>query len=170
MDDTNFKVGDQAYKNLELVSVPVGHYTSWGDCTAVEAALQFILDDLEVGSQRLWLQSGVGRDTRQLRGRDTRYIEELQAAGEKGDLTFVVFITILKNVEVLSRRADAITGKNVVESIKAGGGTICSVHQPRNPEPICNPAQKAALDATRLKLGLNRMDFNRKRKRGSESS
>jgi hypothetical protein len=143
-DGTNFKYKYPDYKNLKLESVEVGHYRSWSDCNAVEAALQLILDDLEVGSQRLWLQSGTGRDRRQLRVRDAKHIEKLKADGEDGNLTFVCFITILKNVEVLSRRTDAITGKNVVESIKAGSGTICRVHQPRRPEPVCNPAQKAA--------------------------
>ena len=131
----------------------------------MEAALQLILDDLEVGSQRLWLQSGVGRDRRQLRVRDAKYIHERQTAGEDGNLTFVCFITILKNVEVLSRCTDdTVTGKNVVECIKAGSGTICRVHQPRSPEPRCNPAQKAALEAARMKLGFNCIDINRKRK------
>jgi len=163
-DGTNFKSKDQDYKNLDLVSVEIGHFTSWSDCTAVEAAMQLILDDLEVGSQRLWLQSGVGRDRRQLRVRDAKYIEKCQAAGEDGNLTFVCFITILKNVEVLSRCTDTVTGKDVVECIKAGSGTICRVHQPRRPEPVCDPAQKAALDAARMKLGFNCIDINRKRK------
>jgi hypothetical protein len=163
MDDTNFKSKDQQYKDLNFVSVPVGHYRSYSDCTAVEAALQLILDDLEIGSQRLWLQSGVGRDRRQLRVRDTNHIEKLKD-GEERNLTFVCFITILKNVEVLSRCTDAITGKDVVESIKAGSGTVCRVHQPKAPKPVCKPAQKAALEATRLKLGLNCMDGNHKRK------
>jgi len=122
------------------------------------------LDDLEVGSQRLWLQSGRGRDTRQLRVRDTNHIEKLKADGEDGNLTFVCFITILRNVEVLSRCTDAITGKDVVESIKAGSGTVCRVHQPKRPTPVCDPAQKAALKATRLKLGLNCMDGDHKSK------
>jgi hypothetical protein len=65
---------------------------------------------------------------------------------------------------VLSRCTDAITGKDVVESIKAGSGTVCRVHQPRSPEPRSNPTQKAALEATRLKLGLNCMDGDHKRK------
>jgi hypothetical protein len=163
-DGTNFKSSEQEYKDLELVSVPVGHFTSWSDCTAVEAAMQLILDDLEVGSQRLWLRSGVGRDRRQLRVRDAKYIEKRQAAGEDGNLTFVCFITILRNVEVLSRCTDTVTGKDVVECIKAGSGTICRVHQPRSPEPVCNPAQKTALDAARIKLGFNCIDINRKRK------
>jgi hypothetical protein len=162
-DGTNFKSKDLDYKNLDLVSVEIGHFTSWSDCTAIEAAMQLILDDLEVGSQRLWLQSGVGRDRRQLRGRDAKYIEKRQAAGEDGNLTFVCFITILKNVEVLSRCTDTVTGKDVVERIKAGSGTICRVHQPRS-QPRCNPAQKAALDAARIKLGFNCIDINRKRK------
>ena len=165
MDATNFKSKDQQYKDLNFVSVPVGHYRSYSDCTAVEAALQLILDDLEIGSQRLWLQSGVGRDMRQLRVRDTNHIEKLKD-GEERNLTFVCFITILKNVEVLSRCTDAITGKDVVESIKAGSGTVCRVHQPKAPNSVCNPAQKAALEATRLKLGLNCMDGNHKRKLG----
>ena len=120
MDGTNFKSRGQDYKNLDFVPVPVGYFTSWSDCTAVEAALQLILDDLEVGSQRLWLKSGQGRDRRQLRVRDSKLIEELKANGEEGNATFVCFITILKNVEILSRCKDPITGKNVVESIKAG--------------------------------------------------
>jgi len=165
MDGTSFKAKDQDYKDLELISVPVGIFTSWSDCTSVEAALQLILDDLEVGSQRLWLQSGVGRDRRQLRGCDTKHIEKLKAKGEAGNLTFVCFITILRNVEVLSRRVDAITGTNVVESIKAGAGTICRVHQPKRRKPIdSHPGQKVALDATRLKLGFNSIEHNHKRK------
>jgi hypothetical protein len=165
MDGINFKARDQDYKNLELVSIPIGFYRSWSDCTAVEAALQLILDDLEVGSQRLWLRSGVGRDRRQLRVRDANYIEKLKAKGEDCDLTFVCFITILKNVEVISRCQDTVTGNDVVESIKAGSGTICRVHQPKKPSPICkDPAQKAALDATRLKLGFNFIDHSHKRK------
>ena len=164
MDGTNFKSRGRDYKNLNFTSVPIGHFTSWSDCTAVEAAMQLILDDLEVGNQRLWLKSGVGRDRRQLRVRDAKHIEKLKANGEEGNVTFVCFITILNNVEVISRRTDAITGKNVVESIKAGSGTICRVHQPRSPEPRCDPAQKAALDTVRLKLGFNCIDINRKRK------
>ena len=124
--------------------------------------MQLILDDLEVG-QRLWLQSGVGRDRRQLRVRDAKHIEKLKANGEDCNVTFVCFITILKNVEVLSRCTD-VTGKNVVESIKAGAGTICRVHQPLSPKPRSDPAQKVALDATRLKLGFNSIDHNHKRK------
>ena len=65
---------------------------------------------------------------------------------------------------MLSRCTDAITGKNVVKSIKAGSGTECSVHQPLYPNPISDPKQKAALEATRLKLDLNCMDGNHKRK------
>ena len=129
----------------------------------MEAALQLILDDLEVGSQRLWLRSGHGRDTRQLRVRDAKCIEKRIEDGEDGNLTFVCFITILRNVEVLSRCTDA-TGKDVVESIKAGSGTVCRVHQPLMPKPVSDPAQKAALKATRMKLGLNCMDGNHKRK------
>ena len=164
MDGTSFKAKDQDYQNLELISVPVGHYRSWADCTAVEAALQLILDDLEVGSKRLWLQSGVGRDRRQLRVRDANYIEKLKAKGEDCNLTFVCFITVLKNVEVLSRGKDTITGQDVVESIKAGAGTICRVHQPKNPKPRSDLKQKDALCATQLKLGLNCIDHNHKRK------
>jgi len=162
MDNTNFKARDQEFKDLNFVSVPVGHFTSWSDCTAVEAALQLILDDLEIGRQRLWSQSGIGRYRRQLRTYDKRHIEKLKD-GEDKNLTFVCFITILRNVEVLSRCTDAITGKNVVKSIKAGSGTECSVHQPKS-KPISDPAQKAALEATRMKLGLNWMDGNHKRK------
>jgi hypothetical protein len=164
MDDTNFKSKDQDYKDLELESVEVGHYRSYSDCTAVEAALQLILDDLEIGNQRLWLQSGRGRDTRHLRERDSKCIEKRIEDGEDGNLTFVCFITILRNVEVLSRCTNAITGKDVVESIKAGSGTVCRVHQPKAPNTVCNPAQKAALEATRLKLGFNCTDTNHKRK------
>jgi len=163
-DGTNFKSKDQDYKNLKLESVEVGHFSSWSDCTAVEAALQLILDDLEIGSQRLWLQSGIGRDQRQLRVRDAKRIEKLKADGEDGNLTFVCFITILRNVEVLSRYTDTVTGKDVVESIKAGSGTVCRVHQPKRPKPRSDPAQKAALEATRLKLGFNCIDINHKRK------
>jgi len=164
MDGINFKARDLDYKDLNLLSVPVGHFTSWSDCNAVEAALQLILDGLEIGSQRLWLQSGTGRDPKQLRTYDRRYIEKLKADGEDSNLMFVVFITILRNVEVLSRYTDAITGKNVVKSIKAGSGTECRVHQPLYPNPISDEAQEAALEATRLKLGLNCMDGNHKRK------
>jgi hypothetical protein len=64
---------------------------------------------------------------------------------------------------VLSRRTDTVTGKDVVESIKAGSGTVCRVHQPKS-KSKSNPAQKAALEVTRLKLGLNCMDGNHKRK------
>ena len=165
-DGTNFKFKDQDYKTLNLESVEVGHFTSWSDCTAVEAALQLILDDLEVGSQRLWLRSGVGRDRRQLRVRDAKHIEKRIEDGKDGNLTFVCFITILRNVEVLSRCTDTVTGKDVVESIKAGSGTVCRVHQPKRPKPRSDPAQKAALEATRLKLGLNCIDINHKRKLG----
>ena len=122
------------------------------------------MDDLDVGSQRLWLRSGTGRDRRQLRVRDTKCIEKRIEDGEDGNLTFVCFITILRNVEVLSRCTDAITGKDVVESIKAGSGTVCRVHQPKRPKSVSDPAQKAALKATRLKLGLTCMDGNHKRK------
>ena len=65
---------------------------------------------------------------------------------------------------MLSRRTDAITGKDVVESIKAGTGTICRVHQPKHHGSRIDPAQKVALDATRLKLGFNSIDHNHKRK------
>ena len=65
---------------------------------------------------------------------------------------------------MLSRCTDAITGKNVVKSIKAGSGTECSVHQPLYTKPVSDPAQKAALEATRLKIGLNCIDGNQKRK------
>ena len=125
------------------------------------------MDDLEVGSKRLWLQSGTGRDKRQLRPRDTKCIEKRIEDGEDGNLTFVCFITILRNVEVLSRCTDDNTGNDVVESIKAGTGTVCRVHQPKRPNPVYpHPGQKAALEATRLKLGLNCMDGNHKRKLG----
>jgi hypothetical protein len=168
MEGNHFNYGDQAFKNLELVYCPVGVYNSWADCTAVEAALQHLFNFLEVGSQRLWLRSGVGQDKRPLRGRDMRYIEKLKADGasDEMNLKFVCGITILKNVEVLSRSTD-INGKNIVNSIKAGKlGTICRVHQPLKPTPCLKPAQEAALVATQLKLGPNFITRRRKRKAG----
>ena len=45
-----------------------------------------------------------------------------------------------------------------------GSGTVCRVHQPKRPKSVCDPAQTAALEATRMKLGLTCMDGNHKRK------
>jgi hypothetical protein len=169
MDGTDFKYSERAFKKLEPVYCPVGVFESYGDCTAVEAALQLIFDFLEVGSKRLWLQSGVGLDSRPLRGRDIRLIKKMQEeeGGYQKDnqLVFVCGITILKNVEVLSRGTD-INGKDVVTSIKAGSGTTCRVHQPKKGKPVCNIEQTAALVATLQRLGPNFVDLNRKRKAG----
>ncbi|KAJ1464370.1 hypothetical protein T484DRAFT_3645653 [Baffinella frigidus] len=168
MDGTDFKYRDPAFKKLEHVYCPVGVFESYGDCTAVEAALQLIFNFLEVGSKRLWLQSGIGFDSRPLRGRDIRFIKKMQEDGgyqKDNQLVFVCGITILKNVEVLSRGED-INGKDIVTSIKAGSGTTCRVHQPKQGKPVCNIEQTAALVATLQRLGPNFMDLNRKRKAG----
>ncbi len=79
-------------------------------------------------------------------------------------MTFVCGITILKNVSVLSRTTDPISGKDVVGSIKAGNGTTCMVHQPKKP-PTCSQAVKDELVKLAQKLGPNHVDIrNRKRK------
>ncbi|KAJ1464260.1 hypothetical protein T484DRAFT_3646454 [Baffinella frigidus] len=168
MDGTDFKYSERAFKKLEPVYCPVGVFESYGDCTAVEAALQLIFDFLEVGSKRLWLQSGIGLDSRPLRGRDIRLIKKMQEDGgyqKDNQLVFVCGITILKNVEVLSR-GENINGKDIVTSIKVGSGTTCRVHQPMAPNPRCNVEQTAALVETLQRLGPNFVDLNRKRKAG----
>jgi hypothetical protein len=169
MDGKNYKYTDPAFKNLELIYCPIGFFKSYADCTAVEAALQLLFNFLEVGSKRLWLQSGVGRFHRPLRTYDMKFIEKIEKdGGDKKDkeLLFFCGITILKNVEVLARITHT-NGKDVVTSIKTGLGTICKVNQPLAGTPQCSALQKAALIATQQRLGPNFMDKYRKRKAGA---
>ncbi|KAJ1471191.1 hypothetical protein T484DRAFT_3649137 [Baffinella frigidus] len=167
MDGNNFKYTNPEFKKLDLVYCPVYVSNSYADCTAVESVLQLLLNFLEIGSRRLWLQSNVGRYHRPLRTSDMLYIDRLENAGKNEDaknINFVCGITILKNVSVLERKIDPVTGNDVVSSIKAGLGTTCMVHQPLKKPHYSSEAQKAAVAETRVKLGPNFMDLNRKRK------
>ncbi|KAJ1482407.1 hypothetical protein T484DRAFT_1747622 [Baffinella frigidus] len=167
MDGDDFKYSNKEFKKLDLVYCPVYMSNSFADCTAVESVFQLLLNFLEIGSRRLWLQSNVGRYHRPLRTYDMRYIDRLEKEGNHEDaknINFVCGITILKNVSVLERKTDPVTGKDVVASIKTGNGTTCMVHQPRRKPHYSSEAQKSALSVLRTKLGLNFIDRNRKQK------
>jgi hypothetical protein len=83
---------------------------------------------------------------------------------EVDNFTFVCGITILKNVSVLTRTTDPVSGKDVVTSIKAGNGTTCMVHQPKK-LPRCSQDVKDELVKLRERLGPNYIDRrNHKRK------
>jgi hypothetical protein len=164
MDGKDFKYGDRAFKNLELVYCPVYVSRSYADCTKVESALQLLFNFLEVGSKRLWLRSGVGRFHRPLRSCDMKFIENPERDAKDMNLSFMCGITILKNVEVLARNTDSDSGKDIVTSIRAGLGTTCNVNQPKRGKPVCSVEQKTALVSTLKRLGPNFMDLNRKRK------
>ncbi|KAJ1482394.1 hypothetical protein T484DRAFT_1747609 [Baffinella frigidus] len=167
MDGDDFKYSNKEFKKLDLVYCPVYMSNSFADCTAVELVFQLLLNFLEIGSRRLWLQSNVGRYHRPLRTCDMQYIDRLETEGNHEDaknIKFVCGITILKNVSVLERKTDPVTGKDVVASIKTGSGTTCMVHQPLKNPLYSSEAQKSALSVLRTKLGLNFIDRNRKRK------
>jgi hypothetical protein len=167
MDGNDFKYADPAFKNLKLLYCPIGIFKSYADCTAVEGFLQLLFDFLPVGSKRLWLESNVGRFARPLRTCDMKYIQKLEKAGKHEEAKNVVFfcgITILKNVSVLSRINDPVSGKDVVGSIQVGNGTFCKVHQPKQ-LPRCSQDVKDELVKLAQKLGPNFTDrCNRKRK------
>ncbi|KAJ1465446.1 hypothetical protein T484DRAFT_1757416, partial [Baffinella frigidus] len=167
MDGNNFNYSNKEFKKMDLVYCPVYMSNSYADCTAVESVLQLLLNFLEVGSRRLWLQSNVGRYNRPLRTCDMQYIDRLEKEGKHEDvknIKFVCGITILKNVSVLERKTDPVTGKDVVTSIKTGDGTTCMVHQPLKKPLYSSEAQKSAVAVLMAKLGPNFVDRNRKRK------
>jgi hypothetical protein len=167
VEGKEFNYTDPAFKNLELVYYPIGVFKSYANCTAVEGFIQLLFDFHEVGSKRLWLESNVGKFPRPLRTLDMEYIKKLEKAGEYEEAKNVVFfcgITILKNVSVLSRTTDPVSGKDVAGSIKAGNGTTCMVHQPKR-RPKCSQAVKDELVKIRERLGPNYIDRgNQKRK------
>ncbi|KAJ1464193.1 hypothetical protein T484DRAFT_1758281 [Baffinella frigidus] len=140
--DTNqdFKYGDEAFKGLGLVYCPIRAFATYSAVTTLESAFQLFFDFLEVGSQRMWKISGIGKSRIILRKCDQLYITR---TNDK-NLRFMFGITIIKNVAVVERRIDAHV-KDAVVSITAGpGGTKCNVNQGSRRDPIMDESQRDA--------------------------
>ncbi|KAJ1467081.1 hypothetical protein T484DRAFT_1756147 [Baffinella frigidus] len=160
-DNQDFKYTDQEFKDLQLVFCPIRAFSNYADVTTFESAFQLLFDFLEVGSQRLWKVSGVGKSTLPLRKCDKLFIER---TGCK-NLTFMFGITIMKNVTVVKRTTSA--KGNTVACITGGLGTKCNVNQGSRRAPIINESQRAARDAAYATLPPNFRDvatLTRKRK------
>jgi hypothetical protein len=140
--DTNkrFKYTEQQFKDLQLVYCPIAAFNTYSDVTTLESAFQLFFDFLEVGSQRLWKVSGVGNSILPLRKCDRLYT----ARTNDKDLRYMFGITVMKNVVVTKRAADAHVNDAVV-SITGGLGTKCNVNQGSRRAPIRNDSQHAAL-------------------------
>jgi hypothetical protein len=170
-DGNDLKYSSKDFKDLDAEYFQVGpNFKSYSDCTALESILQLILNFLELGRNRLWLKANTGRFRRPLRSRDMQYIEKLEKEGKHEEASKVVFcvgITLIKNVSVLSRVTDDVSGKDIVTSIKAGLGTTCMVHQPLRLPLYSSKEQKDAVSKLRARLGPNYTEMCRKRKFGA---
>ncbi|KAJ1465819.1 hypothetical protein T484DRAFT_1757149 [Baffinella frigidus] len=158
-NNERFKYTDEAFKDLGLVYCPIRACSTYADISTLECAFQLLFDFLEVGSQRLWKVSGVGKSPLPLRKCDKLCIERTNDT----NLRFMFGITILKHVKVVSRTTGA-NGRDKVVCITGGQGTKCNVNQRRRRAPIINESQKTALANAQAILPPNFMDQNRKRK------
>ncbi|KAJ1469360.1 hypothetical protein T484DRAFT_1754508 [Baffinella frigidus] len=150
----HFKYTDEAFKGLGLVYCPIGAFDTYADVTTLESAFQLFFDFLEVGSQRLWKVSGVGHSSLVLRKCDLTYITRT----DDKNLRFMFGITIMKNVAVVKRTADAQVTDAVVSITAGTRGTKCNVNQGPRRTPIMNESQKDARDAAYATLPPNFKD------------
>jgi hypothetical protein len=139
-DNQSFKYTDKLFQDLGLIYCPIRAFDNYADVTTLESAFQLLFDFLEVGRQRLWKVSGVGKSTLPLRKCDKLYIER---TNDK-KLVFMFGITIMRNVTVVERKTEA-SGKEIVTCITGGLGTKCNVNQGTRRAPIINESQRTAL-------------------------